>query len=109
MIENVLRMSHNKQQKEKPTDFNTRKVTIAIMGAASANIVKCRLTLTLSRPSCIKNETNPNAAGAYENEIDYSNNKKIQLSKLSKFKSKPIYFMKHNSDEHDHFNVSSRC
>lgn len=46
------------------TDLSIMNVTIAIRGAASANTIKCFLTRTLSRPSCIRNETKPKAAGA---------------------------------------------
>lgn len=44
--------------------FNKINVMIPITGAAIAKIAKCLLTLALSRPSCIKKETKPNAAGA---------------------------------------------
>ncbi len=44
-------------------------MTIAIIGAANANINKCRLARILSKPSCNKNETNPKDAGALCNII----------------------------------------
>jgi hypothetical protein len=46
------------------TDLRIAKVTIAIIGAAMANIIKCFRTRALSSPSCIKKETKPKAAGA---------------------------------------------
>jgi hypothetical protein len=42
-------------------------VITAIMGAAMANMIKCLRIRARSRPSWSKNETRPNAAGAFEN------------------------------------------
>lgn len=53
----------------KITDFKIIKVRIAISGAANENIIKCLRTRIRSRPSCIKKETKPNAAGALCNMI----------------------------------------
>lgn len=46
------------------TLFNTKKVSIAPMGAAAEKASRCLLIRLLSRPSWRRNETRPNAAGA---------------------------------------------
>jgi len=49
---------------EVPPQARSIKVTTARTGAASAKIIKCFLIRCLSRPSCNKKVTRPNAAGA---------------------------------------------
>ena len=41
------------------------KVNMPINGAAMENTIRCLRTRCLSKPSCIKNETRPNAAGPF--------------------------------------------
>jgi hypothetical protein len=49
----------------KVTDLRMMNVNMPINGAAIENIIKCLRTRCLSKPSCIKNETKPNAAGPF--------------------------------------------
>ena len=48
------------------TWLRLKYVMSARRGAAAENIIKCLRIRVRSRPSCIKNETRPNAAGAYK-------------------------------------------
>jgi hypothetical protein len=52
-----------------PLDSRTMKVTSAMVGADTENISKCFLARFRSSPSCKRNVTSPNAAGALCNMI----------------------------------------
>ena len=52
------------------TDLSIINVKIPITGAAIENTIKCLRTLCLSRPSWIKNETKPNAAGPLRKKLN---------------------------------------